>query len=272
MTTMTSLLEVTYNARGLGGFPTRDGGSVAPGVLFRADALSSLTDVGLRALGDHGIGTIVDLRTDAERARAADVLPADGSVQLMPLPVLGGAMDEMIKQLLPAGDSAAGAALTEDEVRSVMDEIPTLEELYVTILSSSAAQFAELARAVVAASNTERPGVLFHCTAGKDRTGIAAALLLLTADVPREVIVDDYTQTGKNLAGEFADSLLGLITQFGVPITPRLKTLATESPASAIETAMDWVASEHGDATGYFQHGGLTGSEIDELKQVLRAA
>lgn len=51
----------------------------------------------------------------------------------------------------------------------------------------------------------------------------AAALLLLVAGVPREAIVEDYTQTGKNLAGGFADALVSLITALGVPLTARLR-------------------------------------------------
>src|SRR6478735_12440974 len=96
-----SVLQVTHNSRELGGLPTADGGVVASGVLFRSDALGGLTDVGTRALADQRIGTVIDLRTDAERSRAADALPADGSVRLVALSVQGGAMDELVQQLLP---------------------------------------------------------------------------------------------------------------------------------------------------------------------------
>ncbi|MBZ2196716.1 tyrosine-protein phosphatase [Occultella gossypii] len=269
MTGMTSLLQVTYNSRALGGLPTADGGVVASGILYRSDALSTLNEAGLQALSDQRIGTIIDLRTDGERARAADLLPSDGSVRLVPLPVQGGAMDEMVQKLLPSSEDAG---LSEDQISALAETVPTLEDLYVAILGSSATQFVELGRAVVAASGSARPGVLFHCTAGKDRTGIAAALLLLVADVSRDEIVEDYTQTGGNLAGGFAESLTALITSLGVPLTPRLKTLATESPASAIEAALDWISSEHGDVTGYLRTGGMTPDEIDGLKRVLRGA
>lgn len=269
VTDMTGFLQLTYNSRGLGGFPTAEGGVLKSGILYRSDALSGLTEVGLRALADHKIGTIIDLRTEGERSRAADLLPCDGSVQLVPLPVQGGAMDEMVQKLLP---SSGEFALSEEQISAIVEQVPTLEELYVAILDSSATQFAEVGHAIVAASATERPGVLFHCTAGKDRTGLAAALLLLAADVSRDDIVEDYTQTGKNLAGGFADDLTALITDLGVPLTPRLKTLATESPASAIEAALDWIVSAHDDVTGYFCTGGMTPAEIDQLKQVLRAA
>ncbi|WP_226531378.1 tyrosine-protein phosphatase [Microbacterium paraoxydans] len=264
---LTSLLQGTHNARELSGLPISGGGTIASGLLFRADALGALTDDGLQALTDLGIGTVIDLRTDAERSRAADRLPADGSVSLLPVPVQGGAMDQMVKNLLP---SAGSRSLSVTQVAQILKQVPTLEELYLAILADSTAQFATVARTVLAASRTPRPGVLFHCTAGKDRTGLVAALLLSLAGVPRADIVDDYTQTEKNLALGFAEALTGLITSLGVPLTPGLKTLATESPASAIETALDWIETNHGDAAGYLRSGGMADEEVTELRRVLR--
>ncbi|GAA2226691.1 tyrosine-protein phosphatase [Herbiconiux moechotypicola] len=265
----TARLSITHNSRDLGGLPISGGGSVAPGVLYRSDALSTLTEEGVAAFAELGIGTIVDLRTDAERARAADHLPADGSVLIVPLPVQGGAMDELVQSLLPTAGS--DTALSDEQIAAIAEQIPTLEDLYRAILGSSAVQFAEVARTVITASDTDRPGVVFHCTAGKDRTGLAAALLLCVAGVPREAIVADYVQTGTNLAGGLAEALIALVTSLGVPLTPRLRTLATESPASAIEAALDWVAAEHGDAAGYLRSGGLTEAEVARLAEVLRA-
>jgi protein-tyrosine phosphatase len=264
---LTSVLQGTHNARELAGLPTSGGGTLASGLLFRSDALATLTDEGLQALVDLRIGTVIDLRTDGERSRAADRLPADGSVTLLPLPMQGGAMDEMVKHLLPA---AGGASLSVTQVATILQQVPTLEDLYVSILEASAVPFATVAQTVLQASRTERPGVLFHCTAGKDRTGLAAAILLLVAEVPREEIVADYTETGENLAHGFAEALTALITSLGVPLTPALKTLATESPASAIEAAMDWIAANHGDVAGYLRSGGMTAAEIVDLRRVLR--
>jgi protein-tyrosine phosphatase len=264
---ISTALQTTHNARELAGLPTSGGGTLASGLLFRSDALAALTDEGLQALADFRIGTVIDLRTDGERSRAADRLPDDGSVTLLTLPMQGGAMDEMVKQLLPA---AGGVGLSVTQVAEVLKQVPTLEELYIAILEASAPQFATIARTVLVSSRTDRPGVLFHCTAGKDRTGLAAAILLLVAEVPRQAIVTDYTQTEKNLARGFAEALTALITSLGVPLTPALKTLATESPASAIETAMDWISANHGDVSGYLRSGGMTDEEIADLRRVLR--
>lgn len=259
-------IPVTFNARGLGGIVTETGDTMAP-VLFRSDSLAELTEQGLRRLAELRIGTVVDLRTAGERERAADVLPADGSVRLLPLPIQGGAMDEMVQRLLPS--DTAPVALTAAQISEMADQVPTLEDLYIAILESSPAQFAALARAVIEAADSDRPGVLFHCTAGKDRTGLAAALLLLTAGVSRAHIVADYAQTQENLAGPFAEHLTGLITALGIPLTPRLETLATRSPESAINAALDWIESAHGSALSYLKTGGLSDDEGQQLRLAL---
>lgn len=266
MSDLTAVLQVTHNARGIGGMAAESGGAVRSGILYRSDALGGLTDVGLAAFADLGIGTVIDLRTDAERTRSADLLPLDDSVQLVTLPILGGAMDEMVRRMLPGGD---GTRPSEADVARMLDAVPTLEELYLGMLQDGSAQFAAIGRAVIAAAATDRPGVLFHCTAGKDRTGVAAALLLLLAGASRDDIVADYTLTGQNLAGVFADSLTGLITSMGVPLTPKLRILATEAPAEAMEAVLDRLASEYGGAAGYLRAAGMTDAEIDELTGIL---
>jgi protein-tyrosine phosphatase len=264
---LTSVIDGTHNARDLGGIPLGGGAVVVPGVVFRSDALATLTPAGVQALLDLRIGTAIDLRTDNERLRAPDVLPAGGETRLVELSILGGAMDELVKQLLPSGDRTT---LSQEQIAALVEQIPTLEELYVAILQTSAPQFAQVARTVAQSVDTERPAVLFHCTAGKDRTGIAAALLLSAAGADRDAIVADYELTQANLAGAFADALTGLITQLGIPLVPRLETLATKSPASAITAALDWVDANHGDAAGYLRSGGLTDAELAGVRGALR--
>ncbi|PRI12398.1 tyrosine-protein phosphatase [Leucobacter massiliensis] len=266
---ITGSIPVTYNARALGGLAA-GGGTVAP-VLFRADALTALTPEGQRGLTELGIGHVVDLRTEAERRRAADVLPAAGGPAFTPLPILGGAMDGLVQSLLPTNDEAP-RALTPALIDQVMSRLPTLEELYRSMLEASGRQFAELARIVVAAATEESPGVLVHCTAGKDRTGLASALLLSLAGVSREDILADYAVTDEKLAGPFGAELTALVTSLGVPLTPRLETLATRAPEAAMASALDWVEAQYSGAPGYLRAGGLTQDETEKLRAALLAA
>ncbi len=186
---------------------------------------------------------------------------------LLALPMQGGAMDEMVKKLLPA---AGSAGLSVTQVAEVLKRVPTLEELYISILEASAAQFATIARTVLVVSRTTRPGVLFHLHRGQDRTGLAAAILLLVAEVPREAIVADYTLTEKNLARGFAEALTGLITSLGVPLTPALTTLRPSLRRRPSRRQMDWIIANHGDVAGYLRSGGMTAEEIGDLRRILR--
>lgn len=263
---ITAILPVTHNSRGLGDLLTEQGEALAP-VLFRSDALASLTPQGQRGLADLGIGYVVDLRTDGERQRAANAITDDAAITSVSLPIQGGAMDEMVKRLLPSAGQVT--AVNPEQVADMLDQVPTLEDLYISMLESSPTQFATLARTVVDAAKTDTPGVLFHCTAGKDRTGLAAALLLSVAGVSRSDIVADYSLTETNIAGSFAEQLTGLITSIGIPLTPQLQTLTTRSPQAAMATALDWVSRSYGSVESYLHGGGLSPDDALQLRRAL---
>jgi len=270
MTEPIAALPGLLNYRDVGGLPLTDGGTIRPGVLTRSDALASLTPEGLAALEASVIGTVFDLRTDSERHRAPDPLPADGPVRVVDLAILGGSMEAQAAALMPAEGGAP--ALTPDAVAALIAQVPTLADLYVSILADGAVSFATVAREVAAPTDGTKPGVLVHCTAGKDRTGLTIALLLSAAGARREAIVADYTLTGPNLVGPFTDAMMAMFGSIGLPDVPPLRELATESPAGAIEAALDWVAAEHGDAAGYLRSGGLTDDELASLRSRMRDA
>ncbi|MGO1286728.1 MAG: tyrosine-protein phosphatase [Brachybacterium sp.] len=87
---MAALLPGTSDARDVGGMPLSGGGTIRAGVLLRADALYAVTDDGLALLG--GIGTVIDLRTPAEREGAPDRLPGSGRLRVLERPLLEGAI------------------------------------------------------------------------------------------------------------------------------------------------------------------------------------
>lgn len=261
-------LQGTLNFRDVGGAPLQDGGSIRHGVLYRADALATLTPDGLGALAVSGIGTVFDLRTESECRRAPDLLPDDVTIDLVHLPILGGSMEAQAQRLMPADGTAP--TLTPEAVAALVAQVPTLAELYVGILQDAAPRFARIARSIAHPVDAERSAVLVHCTAGKDRTGLSAALMLAAAGATREAIVADYVLTGPNLAGVFTDTMLRMFAAIGLPDMPPLRELATESPAEAITAALDWVDAAHGDAAGYLRSGGLTGSELDAMRDRMR--
>lgn len=164
------VVEVTargfVNLRDVGGLPLVDGGVTAHGVLYRGDAPYPGDSV-LPELDSWPPSTVVDLRGDAERDRFAYGWPNGTVVHNMPL-----------------FDSAAPGARPAD-----------LQSLYALMLYYNETRAGEILGLVV---EPEGP-VLLHCTAGKDRTGVLVAVLLLAAGVDPDAVVDDYVRSEEAL-------------------------------------------------------------------------
>jgi protein-tyrosine phosphatase len=157
------------NFREIAGHPTRDGRRVAHGKLYRSGCLVELPEESRTTFHKLGVKTVVTLQTTQE----LDILGH-------PLTHLEG---EIRWEHIPIGDRwfQQGGALS--------DGLPSMGEFYVKMVHDHPEHWARFLRLF---TSEESFAVLFHCTAGRDRTGVAAALLLETLGVPREVIVADY--------------------------------------------------------------------------------
>ncbi|HEY1106239.1 MAG TPA: tyrosine-protein phosphatase, partial [Agromyces sp.] len=207
----------TYNFRDVGGLPARTG-VVRGGVLYRSDGLFRLGDDGRAELRDLGVGIVIDLRDDNEARSMPDDL--DGlDVEVLRLPVFEG-----------SGASQGMAGIS-------------LEALYDRIVTQHASVVVSALREIASAGDRS---VIVHCTAGKDRTGVVVALALLAVGVDREAVVDDYAQTESNLAGEWLEGMVAVVSKYGVPDTPELRTLMGGSPREAIEGVLDTIERAHG--------------------------
>lgn len=256
-----------YNFRDTGGMPLSGGGSTRAGVLFRSDALTGLTPQGEEQLAATPVGVIVDFRTPQERESGPDRIPASRPFRSVELSILQGAVAEMAKDFL--GDGATTPS--PEAISAAMTQLPTIDELYIGMLQGGASAFAQVARLIGASTDDAPTAVLVHCTAGKDRTGVAAALMLSAVGAEREAVVADYASSQRNLAGPWADGMVHMVESFGIPMTPAFHTLLTGTPPEAMETALDWVAANHGDAAGYLASGGLTDDELGALRARLAA-
>lgn len=263
-----SLIEGSFNFRDIGGMPLTGGGVTRSGVLYRSDALSGLTPHGLEQLAATPIGVIADFRTPLERMIAPDRLPANRTFRVVELALLEGALTGLAQQAMQAtatgGDPDAAAAA----VRDALAQLPSLGELYISMLTHGTEAFAEVARLVATGEDT---AVLVHCTAGKDRTGVAIALLLDAVGVDRDAIVADYAASEQNLSGAWADGMFAMIGAMGVPRTAALDALIASTPPAAIAQALAWVAHEHGGSAAYLRSGGLAESELTALRRRLTA-
>jgi protein-tyrosine phosphatase len=165
--------EGCLNARDLGGYATADGRETRWGAVVRSDSLAALTEAGRAALAAYGVRTIVDLRLQVE-------------------------IDEQPNPFAEPGDH--GIAYTKlsiiDPAAGFPPDTFTLAENYLWMLDRFRGQVAEVMAAI---ANAPEGGVLVHCAAGKDRTGLVSALLLALVDVPAETIAADYALTAEYL-------------------------------------------------------------------------
>lgn len=167
------LLESVPNFRDLGGYPTMDGRYVRRGLLYRSGALADLSERDIAKLRELGIKLICDLRTDLEAHEAPDTA-LDG-VTLWRLPV--------IQQ-----EESAVKARTFLFDRHRLDQV--MIQTYQTFVREKAPIFGA---AIARFADPANLPAIFHCSAGKDRTGILAALLLSALGVSEELIIADYT-------------------------------------------------------------------------------
>ena len=171
-------LEGAHNLRDLGGHPAAAGLRIKHGVVYRSDALSHLTDADLRRVADLDLRTVVDFRIDQEiELEGPDRLPEDQDIRQVSLPINPADSAGYLQRLL-AGQVEAAAETTE-----------YMTDLYATTVLDHAGEYRALVDAVLEPDGTP---LLFHCTAGKDRAGIASALLLRLVGVPMDVIEADY--------------------------------------------------------------------------------
>jgi len=168
------------NFRDLGGYEARDGRRVRWRRLYRSSSLAALTDDDLLQVSRLSIRTVCDLRRDEERDEEPSRLPQNDAPRVVHLPVGPKREESKIYEHLADGD-ATPAAMYEAMI-----------EIYRAFALDFMPQYTELVRRV---ARSEHLPLLFHCTAGKDRTGFAAALVLEAIGVPRTTILADYELT-----------------------------------------------------------------------------
>lgn len=261
-----STIDGVLNFRDLGGLPLIAGGTTKPNIVFRSAALGEITPTGLQQLAATDIGMIADLRTEQERAERPDILPDTRLFEKFDVAIQVGNMSA------PSGNRKGPKLpkfLRSWMLQLVLSRIPDLGHLYELMLMGAAPQFAQVAELTAQVKPELNNAVLIHCTAGKDRTGIASALILDTVGVKREAIVQNYAESQKNLAGPWAEGMLDNLKKSGIPLTKRLVALVTTTPPEAMETALAWIDKHHGSSADYLISGGVSPKTIDQLKAVL---
>jgi protein-tyrosine phosphatase len=241
-------LEGTLNFRDLGGYPA-SGGTTRWGVVYRADKLSELTDADLAHLGGLGIRTVCDFRYDREVDEDPSRLPDGARVVRMAIGSSVGDNPNSLEDLIRAG------AITHVVAADVADSyVRTLE------------QRTDLLRGLVElVADPEHHPVVIHCTAGKDRTGIAAALLLGAVGVDEATIIQDYALTDQYRSEARLADIGPRLARDGIDIE-NLRVLFT-APAETMELALAGVRERWGGILPYVTDElGVSDATLDALR------
>ncbi|MDJ0925894.1 MAG: tyrosine-protein phosphatase [Acidimicrobiia bacterium] len=179
---MATRLEGAPNFRDLGGCEARDGYVVRRGLVFRSGHFANLTDDDLVAFANLGIKTVIDFRPLYEQDMSGHNRLPEG-IEYVPIPIGDPAMAPEVKRALIDGDFSS---------------LPDLRDANRRLIREFATQLGEALRLIAA---PERLPLAFHCIGGKDRTGMAAALLLTLLGVPWETVKADYMRTNGRMGG-----------------------------------------------------------------------
>lgn len=234
-------LQGANNVRDLGGVPTMDGGTVRRGKLFRADALHRLTDDDLTVLAAYDIATVLDFRSTGE-------LDSTGPGRLVEI----GARHQHFP-LMP-----------EDPVGPGMTTIPaSLGELYQGI-ARARERSERIAAAINELAHVENMPLIFHCAAGKDRTGITAATIYSILGVDRKTIVADYVITDEAL-----QLLLGGLSEEERSQASQVSESFMRAEAVTITLFLDTLDSEFGSPEQWMLQSGATQDSFDRLREAM---
>jgi protein-tyrosine phosphatase len=250
MADMASLgLANATNARDLGGYPAAGGRWVRRGLLYRANALNRLTEADVEAVGRLGLACLVDFRHPHEiDLIGPDRLPSPPPPRHVALPLLDPEHDVFTT----VSAALTGRAGTESLVR-LRDggAVAAMLELYRWLVTAPMARRSFAAALRLIASADALP-LLFHCTAGKDRTGWLSALVLSTLGVDRAIITEDYLRTnGLNATG--TAYVLAALSDRAQDPTLLLPLL--EARLEYLDLAFAEVDRIHGGMAGYLRDG-----------------
>lgn len=240
------VLSSAFNVRDLGGLPAGGGGQVRRGRAYRADALHRLTGPDRAIMAALGIRKVFDLRSNAELARDGVGEFAGREAEHFHVPLVRVSLSPFDPEI---------------DWRTV-----NLRDRYLEMLEEGGAAI----RAIFTALADDANGaVVFHCSGGKDRTGVVAALVLRALGVPEEAIVEDYSLSEKNLkepVREFRSHLENAgLDQVAI-------AYLTSSPPERMRYTLEELDRRWGSTDGYLRWIGVPSETVESLRRSLLEA
>lgn len=240
------------NVRDLGGVALPDSGVTKPGVLLRADALDGLTADDVVALADtFGVQHVIDLRSQGERLERGRGLLAERAVTYTEV------------EVIPS--DSLGTRQASRQARFANGDAPEviMADGYVQLLELGGPA---LAAAITAIADDQGTPALFHCSAGKDRTGVLAALVLDIAGAGHDAIVADYAMSAVRIDAVFA-RLRG--AEWFARVAETVPAFVFGAEAATMQNFLDAVSERWGDAAGYLTANGVSTATINRVRRLL---
>lgn len=223
-------LEGTANTRDLGGYSTKDGHSTPWHAFLRSDDVCDLTDADIAFLKDYGLKTVIDLRSAPELQMRPNPFSEDPNILYH------------------------NVSLFENASPTVLKSAPKdfLKSMYIEMLEDHKEQVFAIFDSI---EKAPQGTILFHCAAGKDRTGIIAMLLMGLVKVPNRDIVSNYEVSFTNLKRN------AYFKAHEDPSSPLL-----QSANAYMEDTIRYINAQYGSIEAYLLSTGLTPTQLDRVK------
>jgi len=254
-------LEGLYNARELGGFPTADGGVTAYGVFIRSELPRKLTRGDMDYLKSYGVTHSVDLRGDMEVSRLPSMLRDVDWARYSHVPMF-------TDQAAYASQEKDGPQNPNKHMRPPATAFIEWGQLYIEMIE----KFKDWTRRVLDIAANESGIMLYHCTTGKDRTGMLTALLLSIAGVSQNDIIADYCVSQVYMRPvylELMELMPPLNDENGKPIHPTIDSPFNQTAPENMRKLLDHLNSTYGSVINYILSCGVTQDTIDKIKAKL---
>ena len=249
-------LRGVWNCRDLGGYGTQEGKQIKWGVLYRSGNLSKLHRMERDRFKELDIHTLIDFRSIVEQEQEPNRLPRDNKIETMSLPVLDQGNKLVVKEIY---------RMIRENDWSDFDPEAEMVQAYKQFAIEFSDQYRQFIHTIIKANG--KP-VLWHCTAGKDRAGFAAAILLRLLGVAHPVVVEDYM-----LSAKYVDSkpkLRFLLRLFNRAQAAHMLEALLKVHEHWIQTAFQALDDHWGNFERYTNRAlGLSPADISELRQSL---
>lgn len=224
-------IETTYNFRSLENYPTYEN-KRTKAHYYRSDSLSNVSKEGWKTVSDLNIDLIIDLRSKTEIESSKSIYPCP--IQIVQTSLL---------------DNMASSGFKNSSLSN-------LSSIYIGMLEQQQDKLADIFKLL----SVQKHPTLFHCTAGKDRTGVVSMLLLDLVQVKEEHILADYTVSQYYMKKPFAK----IRQQY-----PSAMNMFFTSPVDDMIRTRKWLKSQFGTVGHYLSHLGLSLKDIDNIKKNL---